>query len=375
MLGRERRRAGAVSLILAATALLIGPPVSASGADRQTAKIEFTTERPSAATGSTLAIDFRNPDDPDGKPFAVSKIVIRYHEGTVYDTSVPDRCRASDAELIARGAAACPEGSRVGGGVIVTDNGSDAVFPRFIRNDVTTFNNEDELVNLVESKEPPTRVVGRAPIRGSTVTIEVPPVPGMPPPDPFNAFTRLRVSTEPISRGGRTYLRTPPKCPASGRWTSTVTFTYRDGVRQTETTTAPCTPLAGCRGRDATIVGGHGEDALRGTPRRDVIVARAGDDVVRGRGGNDIVCARRGDDLVRGGSGRDRVHGGAGDGNLRGGAGKDRVSAGTGRDSVRGGRGRDRLMGGADRDELRGGKGRDRCRGGGGRDLRRSCER
>src|SRR5439155_11352224 len=36
--------------------------------------------------------------------------------GMRYDTSVPARCSATDVELQVRGPAACPAGSRIGGG-------------------------------------------------------------------------------------------------------------------------------------------------------------------------------------------------------------------------------------------------------------------
>ena len=35
-------------------------------------------------------------------------------------------------------------------------------------------------------------------------------------------------------------MRTPPTCPPSGVWTTTATFTYRDGSSQNLTATSPC---------------------------------------------------------------------------------------------------------------------------------------
>jgi hypothetical protein len=101
------------------------------------------------------------------------------------------------------------------------------------------------------------------------------------------------------------------------------------------------------------IVGGDGDDTLRGTPDADVICGLQGNDTLRGRGGKDLLV---------GGDGNDRTAGGKGADQLRGEPGSD---------SLRGGRGRDSLSGGPGRDVLTGGKGRDRCRGG---PVRRSCE-
>ena len=88
-----------------------------------------------------------------------------------------------------------------------------------------------------------------------------------------------------------------------------------------------------CAGRRATIVGDDGPDRIRGTRRKDVIVANGGKDKIRGRGGKDRICAGPGKDKVSGGAGKDR---------LLGGKGRDRLAGGPGRDKCSGGRGRDR---------------------------------
>jgi hypothetical protein len=93
-------------------------------------------------------------------------------------------------------------------------------------------------------------------------------------------------------------------------------------------------PAPTCRGRTATIVGTNHADTLRGTPRRDVIVALRGNDTIRGRAGNDVICAGRGNDHVTGDNGADRINGGPGRDTLRGGKGKDRLNGGPGPDRL-----------------------------------------
>ncbi len=78
-----------------------------------------------------------------------------------------------------------------------------------------------------------------------------------------------------------------------------------------------------CHGYLATIVGTHGDDVIRGTAKRDVILAGRGDDVIRGLGGNDIICAGVGEDTVFGGNGSDWITGGPGYDILKGGRGND----------------------------------------------------
>ncbi|MFN3215736.1 MAG: calcium-binding protein [Acidimicrobiales bacterium] len=114
-----------------------------------------------------------------------------------------------------------------------------------------------------------------------------------------------------------------------------------------------------CRGQSATIVGTPGNDRIKGTPGRDVIVTMGGNDRIKGLGGNDIICS---------GPGRDRIVGGGGNDYIAAGSGNDRVSAGAGRDVVNGGRGNDRLLGGGGNDSIEGGPGDDVMAGGGGND-------
>jgi hypothetical protein len=79
-----------------------------------------------------------------------------------------------------------------------------------------------------------------------------------------------------------------------------------------------------CGGRDATIAGTDGADALRGTRGRDVVAGLGGADVIRGLAGADLLCGGAGPDRLIGGRGGDRLIGGPGQDILRGGPGRDR---------------------------------------------------
>jgi uncharacterized secreted protein with C-terminal beta-propeller domain len=61
------------------------------------------------------------------------------------------------------------------------------------------------------------------------------------------------------------------------------------------------------------VLGGDGNDTLRGTNGNDYLFAGAGDDVVDGGGGRDRLRGGSGNDTLRGGAGRDQLDGGTGD--------------------------------------------------------------
>ena len=123
-----------------------------------------------------------------------------------------------------------------------------------------------------------------------------------------------------------------------------------------------------CKGRPATIVGSEVGDNIRGTKRRNVVVARGGDDVVNTLGGNDAACLGGGDDTARGGAGNDFLSGGAGNDLLRGMIGRDVATGGSGDDRLEGGANNDRLLGGPGLDFLIGSGGLDRLIAGSGND-------
>jgi hypothetical protein len=158
----------------------------------------------------------------------------------VIDTSVPARCEASDAQLIAAGPAACPAASRVGRGEIDVDTGVPGP-SRILQSSATFINNRAQLIFVLEPKGGQrSRTIVRAKVEGGTVTTETPPLPGGPP-DGFSAVKRVRFSLNAVSAGGRGYITTPGRCPAGRSWTNTATFTYRDGISQTVTNGSPCT--------------------------------------------------------------------------------------------------------------------------------------
>lgn len=353
---RSRVRTWPFLALCLALAVVVVDAHVAKAQSRQTARLEFTTEQPATPAGVELMVNYMNPDHPGAKPPAVRRVVTILAPGARYETSVPDRCAASDAELTARGSEACPPASVVGVGEFTIDTGTPGP-QRFIKAGVDFLNNTDELIFLNAERKSGARTVLRAPIEGRRIISDVPPLPGAPPDGAALTSSRFVDFRIPEAGGGPGYITTPPRCPASGNWTNSVNFTYADGVTQTVESLSPCRPMRTCHGKQATLVGTTGDDVLRGTTGRDVIVARAGDDVVRGGAGPDLICGRAGADELRGGRGRDQLHG------ARGG------------DVERGGKGRDHLRGGYGDDLLRGGANRDRCRGGADRDQKRGCER
>lgn len=205
----------------------------------------FTTTRPSSPTGVNFSATFHAAGDEQGKPPFLRQMVIHPPEGMSYDTSVPDRCTASDAELALRGPAACSPESRLGDGTsegdLLVPSNDDFIFHEFVH-PLHVLNNADEQIVLVES-EGYTVVRGRFRSDGAQEWRLPTCFPNVSGTDCADEHVR-QLSTEtvlpPYTEGADSYATTPPRCPRAGHWRTRVELTWSDGSFDDIVTTQPC---------------------------------------------------------------------------------------------------------------------------------------
>jgi hypothetical protein len=233
MLGRGAIAGLVVASLCALPATAAAEPVSFA---HGTLENRFTTTQPNAAAGSSYRGDYHAAGDPEADPPYMRRMVFHPPTGMRYDTSVPERCTAGDIQLQLQGAAACPEGSRIGGG---TARGKAFGSETTLRVDV--FNNAGEQVMLISS--PMIASVSRGRI-GPDNSVEFASPTCYPALVTCPADNALQlgsdVALQAYTRGGRSYLTTPPKCPKSGRWRSEVRFWWADGTEDAVVSTHPC---------------------------------------------------------------------------------------------------------------------------------------
>jgi hypothetical protein len=213
----------------------------------ETLDSSFTTTQPNAPAGFGFHGRYHAAGDPAGDPPYMRKMIFYIPPGLRYDTSVPDRCSASDLELAISGAAACPAGSRLGGGTSTTKFLGQ--FPSTLT--VDFLNNTDEQIILARSPGLATVARGRIHPDGTvewaspTCFPTVQPV-GCPVDDVLQLESSISVAPYTRSSGGvvRSYLTTPPTCPAVGHWETPIRLWWADGSVDTVTTEQPCAPPA-----------------------------------------------------------------------------------------------------------------------------------
>ena len=216
---------------------------------RATVNQTFTAKLPNRPTGLGWSGVYHAAGDPKGNPPFLRRMIFYPPKGLRYDTSVPERCTASDFELQMQGPDACPEKSRIGDGkvegIFYVPLQETVVFDHY-KHDAIVLNNTHEQIVLVKSE-------GYTVQRGivhSDNTIEFNPTtcfPASPTGECADDYIRQLKSSTVIPRytkksGGRTraYATTPRKCPKSGHWRTRVRFWWSNGAIDDVISKQPC---------------------------------------------------------------------------------------------------------------------------------------
>ena len=210
----------------------------------ETVEQSYTTTRPASPTGFAYDATYHAAGDPSAYPPYMDRMISYPPPGLRYDTSVPERCTASDLQLAAFGPSACPEGSRLGAG------STDTAFMGGSRTtvDLDLFNNENEQIILARSPLITTIARGRIhpdqSVEFASPTC-YPSVPGVtcPVDNVLQLASTMRAPayTRTVDGVRRSWMTTPPKCPKSKRWRTTIHWWWADGTEDVLVFEHPCT--------------------------------------------------------------------------------------------------------------------------------------
>ena len=234
-----------VAVLLSVLAFAAAPAMAGSGSGpREDIEQSLTTTAPNAPTGLNWTGRYHAAGDPSQPPPPMRKMVFYSAPGMTINTNVPEKCTATDAELSLRGPAACPPGSKLGQG---TADGifyypfSDQVFDQFHHN-LYIFNNTNEQILLVESEGYTVQrgiVHPDSSIEFNTTTC-FPASPTGQCPDDYIVQLGSTSAVPAYTNAAGSYATTPPTCPRSKYWTSSVSFWWTDGSQDNVTTPLPC---------------------------------------------------------------------------------------------------------------------------------------
>jgi hypothetical protein len=188
----------------------------------------FLSPRPNVSTGLSTVMTWSDPGGLGGTPKAIKRIQLQFAPGTRFDTSAVTSCGASDLEIFLEQAAACPAASRIGGGSTI----GAFVTGQTFTTQVTLFNAPGQIIVLVTVGGLPATEF-RDDVHEDSITIN----PALP---AAVTLERLALRIDAHSAGPKSYMRTPPGCPASGQWPIAATFYYADGSSERHDSGSGC---------------------------------------------------------------------------------------------------------------------------------------
>jgi hypothetical protein len=198
----------------------------------------YTAQTPSTSSGLDALATWSDSGEAGGKPKEIQKIRVDFAPGTKLDTRALPACDASAEDVANLAVRACPAKTKLGEvrgqGVYA---GSTAPFNTF----ATLFNAKRQIIVVVTLDNAKGRLLTnfRDDVERDSITINLKVGKGI-------ALIRFQAHVPPHSRKRakkrRTYFTTPPTCPPGGAWTTTMTFSYRDGTSDQHSAPSPCHP-------------------------------------------------------------------------------------------------------------------------------------
>ena len=226
------RRLRAVWLLAAVCVWAVSAvPAAAHSSGPSTLTASFGTRTPRTPSGLAVDITYRGTGAPDSRPPAITHLDIALPPGTAFDGTAVPVCTASDAELMTLGRLACPAKTQIGDGTITVDLGTGPA-----SSDTVWYNGGDHLIEVVLAPGTPAALAReRLHVHDRHLVADIATFPGGPP----NSTSVTNVAFTIYQRGD--YVTTPPRCPASHRWTVRARFGFDDGTTQTAQATTACT--------------------------------------------------------------------------------------------------------------------------------------
>jgi hypothetical protein len=196
----------------------------------------YVAQTPHTSSGFDAFATWSDPGEPGGKPKEIQKIKVVFNPGGRLDTSALPYCKATDEDVQVKSVRACPRKTIVGEvhgqGVYA---GSTAPFNTF----ATLFNARRQIIVVVTLDDRNGRLLTnfRDDVHRESITVNLKVGKGI---SLVRFQAHVPAHTRRVHGKRRTYFTTPPTCPASGSWTNTAIFSYRDGSSDQHTVPTPC---------------------------------------------------------------------------------------------------------------------------------------
>jgi hypothetical protein len=231
-------------LVLSAVVAVVAATAAAALASSQATTFSFkqSTRAEGASTGIAFKVEFGDPAAANGVPSGLKDFKITMPRGAKIDPGGATQCKTTDANLMSKGAAACPAASRIGTGKATatsTAGSTNVDVAGYVFNAKSAGKNSWLFVFLINNSYAASFY---APVKGPTLSAKG--LTGAVPGDLLVTKFAGTIAKHSKGKGKKKHnlITAPSVCPKSKKWINKASWTFVDGSKDTSTSTSPCKP-------------------------------------------------------------------------------------------------------------------------------------
>jgi hypothetical protein len=229
-------------LLAFAVVLVAASGAAAAFASSQATTFSFkqSTHKAGTSTGIAFRVEFGDPDAANGLPSGLKDFKITMPKGAKIDPAGAVQCKTTDADLMSKGVAACPAGSRIGTGKATATNGSTTLdVAGYVFNAKASGKSSWLFLFLINNGYAASFY---APVKGGTLSAKG--LSGAVPGGLLVTKFAGTIAKHSKGKGKRKHnlITAPSSCPKSKKWTNKATWAFVDGSKDSSTSTSACKP-------------------------------------------------------------------------------------------------------------------------------------
>src|SRR3954464_7904886 len=228
---------GVLAIAAAATAA-----VAFASSEATTFSFKQSSHAAGSPTGIAFKVEFGDPAAANGVPSGLKDFKITMPRGAKIDPGGAAQCKTTDANLMSKGAAACPAAPRIGTGKATAtsaDGSTNVDVAGYVFNAKSAGKSSWLFVFLINNSYAASFY---APVKGPTLSAKG--LTGAVPGDLLVTKFAGTIAKRSRGKGKKKHdlITTPSSCPKNKKWTNKATWVFVDGSKDTSTSTSACKP-------------------------------------------------------------------------------------------------------------------------------------
>jgi hypothetical protein len=217
-----------------------GAAVAFASSQATTFSFKQSSHKAGTPTGIAFKVEFGDPAAANGLPSGLKDFKITMPKGAKIDPAGAAQCKATEADLMSKAAAACPAASRIGTGKATATNGSATVdVTGYVYNAKAAGKSSWIFLFLINNGY---AASFPAPVKGGTLSAKG--LSGAVPGGLIVTKFAGTIAKHSKGKGKRKHnlITAPSSCPKNKKWTNKATWVFVDGSKDSSTSTSACKP-------------------------------------------------------------------------------------------------------------------------------------